>query len=236
MKTQNDSLLLKADLMPLTVLKLKHSDMSHIRTELEEKIKQAPQYFTHAPVVIDVNEVDTKDQMNLAELCATLKSCQIIPVGIKGLTKKSHQHAIDQGLAIVKNSLEKKVDSSKSTSDNQSQVADTAKRPYKLITKPIRSGSQVYAKGADLIILSSVNTGAEVIADGNIHIYGPLRGRALAGARGDEQARIFCESLDAELVSIAGHYLVKEKIQLPKSKKPLLQIYLDNNTLHVEGI
>ena len=107
MNKQNDSLLLKADLMPLTVLKLKHNDINDIRAELEQRIKQAPQYFTHAPVVIDVNDIDGKDQMNLAQLCDALKSCKIIPVGIKGLTKKHQQHAIDQGLAIVKTSIQK---------------------------------------------------------------------------------------------------------------------------------
>jgi septum site-determining protein MinC len=234
MNKQNDSLLLKADLMPLTVLKLKHSNINDIRIELEQRIKQAPQYFTNAPVVIDVNDIDNKEQMDLEQLCDTLKSCQIIPVGIKGLTKKHQQHAIDQGLAIVKTSMQKKASPTKDS--NASSTKGIIKRPYKLISKPVRSGTQVYAKDADLIILSSVNTGAEVIADGNIHIYGPLRGRALAGARGDEEARIFCERCEAELVSIAGHYLIKENLKVPKSKKPLIQIYLNNDKIIIEGI
>ncbi len=234
MNKQNDSLLLKADLMPLTVLKLKHSNIEDIRIELEQRIKQAPQYFTNAPMIIDINDVDTKEQMNLEQLCNTLKSCQIIPVGIRGLSKKNQQLAIDQGLAIVKSSTNKKTSISKNSSEKNS--TGIIKRPYKLISKPVRSGTQIYAKDSDLVILSSVNTGAEVIADGNIHIYGPLRGRALAGARGDEQARIFCEKCDAELVSVAGHYLVKENLKVPKSKKPLIQIYLNNNTIIIEGI
>ncbi len=84
--------------------------------------------------------------------------------------------------------------------------------------------------------MSTVNPGGEVVADGNIHVYGALKGRALAGARGDTEARIFCEKLDAELISVAGHYLVKENIELPKFKNPMIQVYLDQQTLKIEGI
>jgi len=83
----------------------------------------------------------------------------------------------------------------------------------KLITTPIRSGQQVYAPGGDLVVLAPVSAGAEILADGNIHVYGPLRGRALAGVKGDTEARIFCQSLEAELISIAGNYKVNEDLQ-----------------------
>jgi septum site-determining protein MinC len=82
----------------------------------------------------------------------------------------------------------------------------------KVITKPIRSGQQVYAEG-DLIILNQVSAGAEVLADGNIHVYGALRGRALAGVKGDADARIFCKSMEAELVSIAGNFMLSDALQ-----------------------
>ena len=81
----------------------------------------------------------------------------------------------------------------------------------------MRSGTQIYARGTDLIVTAPVSTGAELVADGNIHVYGPLRGRALAGASGDAGARIFCSRLEAELVSIAGRYLVSE--QLPAEQR-----------------
>lgn len=84
-------------------------------------------------------------------------------------------------------------------------------RASKVITQPVRSGQQVYAQNADLIVLASVSTGSELLADGNIHVYGALRGRALAGIKGDTNARIFCSSLQAELVSIAGQYLMPEE-------------------------
>ena len=90
---------------------------------------------------------------------------------------------------------------------------NTAKQPTKMVIQPVRSGQQVYAKGGDLVVLSSVSEGAEILADGNIHVYGALRGRALAGVQGDENARIFCSHLDASLVSIAGVYLLNDGVE-----------------------
>jgi septum site-determining protein MinC len=81
-----------------------------------------------------------------------------------------------------------------------------------LVTEPVRSGTQLYARGTDLIVAAAASAGSELVADGNIHVYGALRGRALAGASGDRKARIFCSRLEAELVSIAGHYLVSEQL------------------------
>jgi septum site-determining protein MinC len=87
----------------------------------------------------------------------------------------------------------------------------------RLVTEPVRSGTQIYARGTDLVVPAAVSPGAELVADGNIHVYGALRGRALAGANGDAGARIFCARLEAELVSIAGRYLVSE--QLPAEQR-----------------
>ena len=109
--------------------------------------------------------------------------------------------------------------------DRPPEVPEPKKEPETVaaknlvITTPVRSGQQVYAKGGDLIIIAPVSAGAEVLADGNIHIYGPLRGRALAGVSGDKSARIFCQSLEAELISIAGSYKVNEDLQKDHWKK-----------------
>jgi septum site-determining protein MinC len=100
-----------------------------------------------------------------------------------------------------------------------------------VIDRPVRAGQQIYAKGGDLVVLATVNVGAELIADGSIHVYAPMRGRALAGARGNTQARIFVKAMEAELVSIAGVYRTIEQA-LPDSiqGKPT-QIYLENERL-----
>jgi septum site-determining protein MinC len=107
--------------------------------------------------------------------------------------------------------------------------------PAKIIRQPVRSGQQIYAKGGDLIILSSVSTGAEVLADGNIHIYGPLRGRALAGVLGNTEASIFCMRLEAELISIAGRYKVDEDVKRSFWQKSV-RISLVGNQLQVDPL
>ena len=108
-------------------------------------------------------------------------------------------------------------------------------RPSKIVTKPVRSGQQIYAEGADLILMAPVSEGAEVLADGHIHVYGTLRGRALAGVKGDLEARIFCQQLEAELVSVAGQFVLNDKIRDSCWKKPA-QIYLHDESIQIEEI
>jgi septum site-determining protein MinC len=102
----------------------------------------------------------------------------------------------------------------------------------RLVTQPVRSGTQIYARGGDLVVIAPVSAGAEIVADGNIHVYGALRGRALAGASGDSQARIFCSRLEAELVSIAGRYLVSEQLPPDQLQQPV-QIALVDDRLTI---
>jgi septum site-determining protein MinC len=107
-----------------------------------------------------------------------------------------------------------------------------ARAQTRLVTEPVRSGTQVYARGGDLIVTAPVSPGAELVADGNIHVYGALRGRALAGASGDASARIFCSRLEAELISIAGRYLVSEQLPADQRGSPV-QIALDDDQLTI---
>ncbi|HCP03453.1 MAG TPA: septum site-determining protein MinC, partial [Pseudomonas sp.] len=105
----------------------------------------------------------------------------------------------------------------------------------KIITEPVRGGQQVYARGGDLIVMAPVSAGAELLADGHIHVYGPLRGRALAGVQGNQEARIFCQSLEAELVSIAGQYKVAEDLRKQQWKQAV-QISLEGDSLKISGL
>jgi septum site-determining protein MinC len=97
----------------------------------------------------------------------------------------------------------------------------------------VRSGQQIYAQGRDLVLTAQVGAGAEVIADGSIHLYAPLRGRALAGAQGDVRARIFCREFHGELVAIAGHYKVFEELPASLRGRPV-QIWLEDDKLMIE--
>jgi septum site-determining protein MinC len=229
---QVESFQLKADFIPLTVLKITNSNIKGIQAQLEKTVKQAPNYFTNAPVIIDLSAIKETDTLNLSEISDLLRQKNIIPVGIRGLAESKQSLAKDLGLAILKSSP---APEKKQTTSTLKPKA--AKSPAtKIITKPIRAGTQVYAKGGDLLVLAGVNSGAECFADGNIHIYGPLRGRALAGVSGDTNARIFCKSLDAELIAIAGHYEVKENIIAPTDNQGMIQIYLNDKKLEINTI
>ena len=109
-------------------------------------------------------------------------------------------------------------------------VVQKERQVSKIVHHPIRSGQQVYAADGDLVVLASVSAGAEILADGNIHVYGALRGRALAGVKGDTKARVFCHSMAAELISIAGQYKISEDIDKNVLGKPA-QAYLDKDAL-----
>jgi septum site-determining protein MinC len=110
---------------------------------------------------------------------------------------------------------------------------EPAIKPTKIITSPVRGGQQIYAQGGDLVVISSVSPGAELLADGNIHVYGPMRGRALAGIKGDTKARIFCQQLTAELVSIAGQYKVSEDLRRDPLWGASVQVNLSGDVLNI---
>lgn len=117
----------------------------------------------------------------------------------------------------------------------QKTTQNQANRAAKIVRQTIRSGQQIYAPGGDLVVIGSVSAGAEILADGNIHIYGTLRGRALAGVQGNQAASVFCRSLQAELISIAGIYLLSDDI--PEDKiGASVQIHLKNEKLQMESI
>ena len=163
--TRAQKLQLKADFFPMTVLKLQSFDIPAISDELTHIQTTAPNYFNDSPIVIDVSHVTAQDTLNLKQLRQTLSDFNMTPVGIRGLNKTLTQDAFDQGLAILNEAKPAK----KPTKTTKSIPTYSA---TKVITKPIRAGTQVYAKDADLIIMAAVNAGAECIADGNIHIYG----------------------------------------------------------------
>ena len=109
-------------------------------------------------------------------------------------------------------------------------------RPGKTISQSVRSGTQIYAQHQELVVIGHVNPGAECIADGNIHVYGALKGRAIAGAEGDESARIFCQSLDAELIAIAGRYLTREQFNVDNPHNKPVQVYLEQDQIKIKTL
>ena len=199
--------------------------------QLKQKVEQAPAYLKNAPMVLDVRNITEFAHLDMATLCGLFKQYEIRLMGIRGLPKSHHAMAEAQGLPL----LQSRTPLDRSKEDASEPPKKQAHRTL-VVKTPIRSGRQVYAKHSDLIVMAPVNAGAECIADGNIHVYGPLRGKAIAGAQGDESAQIFCETLNAELIAVAGHYLVNEDIQLPNRTEPMIRVYLKNNRLKIEGI
>ncbi|MDQ7073985.1 MAG: septum site-determining protein MinC [Gammaproteobacteria bacterium] len=208
----------KANAFTLTVLQVIDPNLNAIETALDEKLKQSPDFFQNAPVMIDLSELSDEREIDLKALTRQLREHGLIPVGIRPARSIHASQAKQLNLAIFAESHLGKPDTEKTAQKHPS--------PPLVINKPVRSGQQVYAKQADLVILSSVSAGAELLADGSIHVYGTLRGRALAGVKGDANAQIFCQSLQAELVSVAGNYRLIEELK-SDSDNQAVQIRLD---------
>jgi len=173
----------------------------------------------------------------------------MIPFGVRGGSPAQHAAAEAMELAILGDALVRRMGQpaggkarpGPAEAEAGPRQAPSAKPSatqtsgFTLITRPVRSGQRIYAAGGDLSVVAPVSAGAELMADGNVHVYGPLRGRALAGMKGDTQARIFCQDLQAELVSVAGHYRVSENIPNELKGYPV-QIFLDQKVLRIEKI
>ncbi|MCP3127398.1 septum site-determining protein MinC [Shewanella sp. KJ2020] len=215
------SLELKGASFTLSVLHINSSDLHAVMAELDSKLAQAPQFFLGAPLVVNLSAIQDND-FDLHGLKELLLSRQLVIVGITGATTVLSNQAKTLGLAIVK-------------AGKQSTTPPPAPRQTKIVKQNIRSGQQVYAKNGDLIIFGAVGNGAEVIADGSIHIYGALRGKAMAGAAGDPTAVIIAHSLEAELVSIAGQYWLAENLQQHSTDKSGC-IRLNGESLMVESL
>ena len=204
--------LLKGSQYTLTALQLLSLDYKTFKEQLAEKVSQAPKFFNNTPVVIDLQRImSVPVAIDFDQLFNIIRGHGLVPVGIRGGTPDHQSQVSRMGFAILPESK------TEQTAEREKALAAPAPKEIKststLITQPVRSGQQIYARGGDLVITAAVSAGAEVLADGHIHIYGPLRGRALAGVNGDNNARIFCQSLEAELVSVAGQYCVSEDLR-----------------------
>lgn len=193
---------LKGSSFTLSVVHLHNSEPEVIRLALQEKVDQAPAFLKNAPVVINVAALN--GNADWKELQQAVAAAGLRVVGISGCKDEQQKRAIARaGLPLLSEGKGQKM---------AAPVEEPAIVKTRIISTPVRSGQQIYARNSDLIVTSSVSAGAELIADGNIHIYGMMRGRALAGASGDTQCQIFCTHLGAELVSIAGQYWLSDQI------------------------
>jgi len=228
----------KSSTFSVPVLVLFDNDTAVIERQLQEKVSLAPEFFKNSPLIFDLQELNKQErEIDIALLTQIIRKLNLLPIGIRGGTAQQNQQALTLGIPV--HSVHS---SSASTSVETVKPKKIAPEPAPkaepvmsmLITQPIRSGQRLYAEG-DLIIMAQVSAGAEIMAEGNIHIYGTLRGRALAGVQGNPEARIFCSDLQAELVSIAGTYKISEDMNDSVRNKPV-QVYLQNENLIIKDL
>lgn len=223
---------LKGSLFTLTVLHLLNADLNVFTAQLRKHAQKTPNLFKNMPLVIDLQRVNhNQDAIDFINMQHQLREHGLIPVGVRHGNERQSHAAQAAGLALL-SSQPTSVNSK--TKISQDKPATRTTPDTLLITKPVRSGQQIYARNANLVVLSTVSHGAELLADGYIHVYGNLQGRALAGVTGDKSARILCLRLEAELLSIAGYYKLRD--DFPQIEMPVTQIYLQGEQIQIEGI
>ncbi|WP_018690684.1 septum site-determining protein MinC [Algicola sagamiensis] len=200
---------LKGSLFTLSVVKIYSDSLELISSSLSKKLASAPNFFANAPMVADLEKVD--DTFPLSELVALFSEFNLVLVGITHASEQQKSYASTHGLAVL-NAGKTAPESTEKPEIPPDATNAPAFVASKIVRGNVRSGQQVYAADTDLIITGSVSAGAEVIADGDIHVHGALRGRAIAGAKLNPHARIICQNMQAELISIAGNYLLSDSI------------------------
>ncbi|WP_172327619.1 septum site-determining protein MinC [Mangrovicoccus sp. HB161399] len=220
---------------------------------LDAELMRMPHFFDHAPFVIDLGEVGAALKGEaLTQMIEALKRRKLSVFGVQNGTPEQTEIAKRAGLLPLPGGRDAPLDrvetqrreaermvaerKAKSGAAAAEEAPPPAAKPSAVIvTEPVRSGQKIYADRGDLVVVSSVSNGAELVAAGNIHVYGTLRGRALAGVNGDTSARIFCQSLDADLVAVAGLYLTYDDYAREHLKKPV-QVFLENDKLRVDAL
>ena len=201
---------IKSANLPLVALLLKSADLAQLASDLAVRFGDIPDFFDHDPLVIDLAPLQAQGEaaLDFQALVQLLRPYRVLPVAVKGGSTAQMAAALAAGLAAAPDAAPTPALPRKGREEEPVPAGAL------VIDKPLRSGQQVYARGRDLVVMAMVNAGAEVIADGHIHVYAPLRGKAIAGARGNTEARIFSLCLEPELISIAGVYRTSE-VPLP---------------------
>lgn len=234
---------LKSATLAMTALELHFFDTEAFESTLRDKIRQAPGFFRDIPLIISLEKYEgPSSELDFFQIIGICRRHNIHVVGVRGGDDDQRRLARNASLALLPAGTQREapaaptpeapVPEPQASEAVATSLAASGPVAAKIVTQPVRSGQQVYAPEGDLVILAPVQAGAEVLAAGNIHVYGPLRGRALAGVHGLESARVFCQSLEAELVSIAGHYKISEDLQDNGWKIPV-QIQLRDDLLMV---
>lgn len=245
--TARSSFDLKSAQLPVMAVALRDTEVAVLTRDLAQRLADDPDFFDNDPVLIDLQHVrDSTEDIDFPKLIKALKRHRTLPVAVCGGSPAQMAAAHAAGLMPAPDAQPARA---KPTAVEVREVEVIREVPVEvevvrevpgpapnalIVDKPLRSGQQVYARGTDLVVMAVVSYGAEVIADGNVHVYAPLRGRAVAGARGNTEARIFSTCMEPQLLSIAGNYRALET-DLPKdiAGKPA-QARLEGEKLVIE--
>jgi septum site-determining protein MinC len=231
---------LKGSMLAITVLELARNDLESLDRQLAAKVAQAPNFFSNTPLVLALDRLPASEgNIDLPGLMRICRHHGLRTLAVRANRIEDIAAAIAIDLPVLPPSgarerpLEEVKKPEKPVEKPPEKPPEPVTQPTRVITTPIRGGQQVYAQGGDLLVISSVSSGAELLADGNIHVYGPMRGRALAGIKGDRKARIFCQQLGAELLSIAGQYKVSEDLRRDPLWGAPVQVSLSGDVLNI---
>lgn len=237
----------KGGMLPMTVMELSSADPERIRLQLASKLSQSPAFFQHTPVVLSVEKLN-EPRLALERICAVCRDHKLLPVAVRGGAEPVRQSAWALGLGWfppIEEGRARALESVNRTPIHEVTPEETARASEaeapvpvlatRLFRGTVRSGQQVSASEGDLVVIGAVNAGAEVLAAGSIHVYGALRGRALAGIHGNIQAGIYCRELEAELLSVAGNYKRMEDIDSQLLGRPA-EVHFTKEQLEIKPL
>lgn len=223
---------MKGSMVTLTTLELLTSQTDLLDRQLGDRIAQAPAFFSESPIVLAVDKrQDPAIELDFTAILELCKKHQLHVMAVRADRQQDIENAHQLGLPVLPPGLTR---DRPGHAEPKKEDSKPERLPAKIIHTPVRSGQQIYAKDSDLIILAAVSAGAELLADGHIHVYGPLRGRALAGCNGNENARIFCQQLGAEMLCIAGQYKIAEDLRRLPTWGAASQIYLQDQQMIIQ--
>lgn len=249
---------LKIGQVGIANLRIRTLDVERLVQEMRERVTRAPKLFGRAAVILDFGGLSQVPDVATAQaLVDGLRSAGVLPVALAYGTSAVDLLSQQLGLPLLakfRAQYERaeaepappppapeprraaRAEPKPAPATPVAKVADAAApQPGRMQLGNVRSGQQLYAENCDLTVMATVGAGAEVIADGSIHIYGTLRGRALAGAQGNTTARIFCRDFHAELVAIAGHYKVLDDV--PDSLRgKAVQVWLEQDQIKIAAL
>ncbi|MCW5197725.1 septum site-determining protein MinC [Buchnera aphidicola] len=225
-KSINIPIKLQGSIFTTLVLYICSNNINLINNALQKKVQKSPDFFYKAPIILNLSLLPKNSNWKKIQKIIFSNGFLVIGV-IECYDSKLKKKILNSGVPIFSNK--------KNFIQKYTKISKQKKFKSVLYNHTIRSGQTIYAKESDLIIINNVNKGSELIADGNIHVYGQLSGRALAGAHGDHTRKIFCQYLEAELLSISGEYCLIDSIPNNILNKPA-QIYLKNHSIHIKKL